>query len=510
MISPRFWTYTKVIAGPVLGSIVLISMGNDPANTLAARTAFVAVWMGVWWLTEAVPLAVTSLLPLALIPLFGVMSSRQIAGYYTNDVVFLFIGGFIVALAMERWNLHKRIALLILISVGGGVRLTLLGFMIATAALSMWISNTATAMMMVPIAMAVLDRYDRVMSDADSHRLSVGLLLGIAYSASVGGIATLVGTPPNLVFASIFRMIFETGPEISFAQWMLFASPISFMLFVCVWLLLMVMYLRGIQVRDVNLSTVFKEELKNLGPLGFEEKTVLWVFVGLALSWISRKPLDIGLLTIPGWSQLFPEPAYIGDGTAAIAWATLLFILPAKQHSNHIMNWDTARKLPWRIVLLFGGGFALAGAITVSGLSLWIGDKMQGLSVLPPIVMTGSVSTIMTFLTELTSNTATTQMALPILATLAVSLGRNPFFLMLPATFSASCAFMMPVATPPNAIIFGTGRIRIIEMARTGILLNIAGILLITLWVHFAGPYFLGSDPGILPDWAVLQTPGVE
>jgi len=482
-----------LILGPNLALIVWWVMPEVEGSPLEARTAAVAVWMAVWWLTEAVPLAVTSLLPLVLFPLLGVLPASQIASQYTNDIVFLFIGGFVVALAMEKWHLHKRIALLVILGVGGGPKRTLLGFMLATALLSMWISNTATAMMMIPIASAVLVRWDGMFESGQARALSIALLLGIAYAASVGGMATLVGTPPNLVFAQLYHQQFTHAPSVSFAEWMAFALPFSLIFLFAIWGLLALMYMRGIK-SQTGARDIFRRELNELGRMSGEERTVLIVFATLALLWVTRNPLDFGALTLPGWSLLLPKPEYAGDGTAAIALAILLFVLPApSRRGERVMDWETARQLPWRIVLLFGGGFALAAAISVSGLASWIGVHLQGLTVLPPVLMTASICTTMTFLTELTSNTATTQMALPILGAVAVAIGRNPFYLMIPATLSASCAFMMPVATPPNAIVFGTGRLRIVDMARTGVILNFLGVLLIVLWMQFVAPIHFGG-----------------
>ncbi|GBE30036.1 MAG TPA: SLC13/DASS family transporter [Bacteroidetes bacterium] len=504
------WKLIALIAGPLLAGIVLVVF-PETASPLPGRTAAVAVWMAVWWLTEVIPLAITSLLPLVLLPALGVMSSKAVAGSYTNDVIFLFIGGFIVALAMERWQLHKRVALVILRTIGGGPSRTLLGFMVATAGLSMWISNTATTMMMVPIAGAVLSRFDNLLDEKSARRLAIGLMLGIAYSASIGGMATLVGTPPNLVFTSLFTQAFPQGPEVSFAQWMIFATPLSLSFLLIAWGLLAAMYTRGIRIpggtetgstsKRVSLRADYAAELKALGPMNSDERKVLTVFITLAALWITRKPLGFGIVTIPGWSQLLPEPSYAGDGLPAIALSILLFMLPSSVRGERIMNWDTAKRLPWGIVLLFGGGFALAAAINVSGLALWIGGQLAGLGKLSPAVMVGAISTLMTFTTELTSNTATTQLVLPVLAAVAVAIGRNPLLLMIPATLSASCAFMMPVATPPNAIVFGSGRIRIIDMAKTGLLLNLIGVLLITAWLMLAGAgMFDGMNE--LPDWA--------
>lgn len=494
----------KLALGPALAALTWILMPADPPA--ASATAGVAVWMGVWWLTEAVPLAVTSLLPLAFFPVLGVLPASRVAGLYTNDVVFLFVGGFIVALAMEKWNLHRRIALRVLLLAGAGPARTMIGFMAATALLSMWISNTAATMMMIPIAMAVLVRYDAMLDSTLMKRYSIGLLLGIAYSASIGGIATLVGTPPNLVFASLFPMSFPHGPEITFVQWMEFALPISALLFVSAALLLYRMYARGIKGEGER--EIFRNELNQMGKMSREEKGVLVVFLLLAILWVTRESIGIGPLSIRGWAHLLPNPGFVGDGTVAIFVSALLFIIPSREKGEALMDWPTARKLPWGIVLLFGGGFALAGAIGSSGLSVMIGNRLQGLATLSPIMMTGGIATLMTFTTELTSNTATTQMVLPILASVAVALGRNPFYLMVPATISASCAFMMPVATPPNAIIFGTGRLRIADMAKVGIILNLIGVVVITLWLHLVGPGLFGGGPMTHPSW--MDAPRTE
>ncbi|MBU1636475.1 SLC13 family permease [bacterium] len=506
MKTQRFnWTTLFLLAGPVFGILTLLIMSGDAAHPLAARCAGVAVWMGVWWLTEAVPLAVTALLPLILFPLSGVMKAGDVASNYTNDVIFLFLGGFMVALAMERWELHKRIALRVILLIRGGVGRTLLGFMLATAVLSMWISNTATTMMMVPIAMAVLARYDDLLGKELTSKIAIGLLLGIAYSASIGGLATLVGTPPNLVFAQVFRIQFPNAPEFTFTDWMLFAFPITVIMLALTWGLLKLLYLPAVK-EFKSTHDIFRKELRELGSMGFEERVVLIVFSLMAILWMTRRPLELGSFKLPGWSLLLPEPSFVGDGTVALTLAVSLFIISAKDRTTRILNWSTARKLPWRIVLLFGGGFALAAAIVQSGLSEVIGIKMQGLSALSPFWMTTAICSLLTFVTELTSNTATTQIALPILAATAVAIGRNPFFLMIPATLSASCAFMMPVATPPNAIIFGTGRIQIYQMAKAGILLNLIGIVVITLWTLWTGPYFFDGTPSPLPAWAT-QSP---
>ncbi len=492
----------SLIAGPLLAGITLLLMPSDQQFAPAARTAAVAVWMAAWWLTEAVPLAVTSLLPLALFPLVGILKANDVAGLYMNDVVFLFVGGFLVALAMEKWDLHRRIALRTILFIGGGTRRTLLGFMAATAFISMWTSNTATAMMMVPIASAVLLHYDRVLEERSAKRLAVAMLLGVAYAASIGGMATLVGTPPNLIFARMFAIQFPNGPEITFATWMFFAAPLSVVLLLAAWLMLVLMYVPH-HPHTSGTHSMFRDALRDLGPLRREELIVSVTFLVMVLLWITRASLNFGAFSIPGWSTLLPEPAFVGDGTVAIMLATLLFVVPARDATRRILDWETARGLPWSIVLLFGGGFALAGAIAASGLDDWIGLQLQGFANLPPFLTIVVICAVVIALSEFASNTATAQMALPILAAAAVGLGRNPLYFMVPATLAASCGFMMPVATPPNSIVFASGRIRIAQMARSGFLLNLISLVIISVWLFLAGPAILGGSPTELPSWAV-------
>ena len=485
------------ILGPVTAILFFVFFNPDPAKPQVGYMAGIALLMAIWWITETVPLAVTALIPVALFPLFGVMDGKDVSALYFNHVIFLFLGGFMVALAMEKWNLHKRIALFTLLIFGTKPRRILLGFMIVTAFLSMWISNTATAMMMVPIALSLIINLEETLGKQKVRKYSIGLLLGIAYSASIGGIATLVGTPPNLSFARILNITFPDAPEISFANWFFFALPISVVFLFIVWLLLTFLFCRnGFKIDKSS----FKQEFQKLGKMGFEEKVVLIVFLSLVLLWLTRADIQFGTFVIPGWSGLFPKAGYINDGTVAIALALLLFIIPDKNDSR-ILDWSTASRLPWNIVLLFGGGFALAGGFMESGLSVWFGEQMSGLESLSPGMLIGSICFLITFLTELTSNTATAEMVLPILAALGTAIGRNPLLLMIPATLASSFAFMMPVATPPNAILFGTKRLSILDMAKVGIIVNILGIIILTIGIILLGP-LLGIDLNEMPDWA--------
>ncbi|HEB60608.1 MAG TPA: SLC13/DASS family transporter [Phycisphaeraceae bacterium] len=498
---------TALVGGPVIALCVVLFADLQPGRPEVTMTAAVALLMAIWWITEVVPLAVTSLLPVVLLPALGVMNGKEVSVQYFNWVIFLFLGGFMVALAMEKWNVHRRIALRILLLFGARPRRILLGFMVATAFLSMWISNTATTMMMVPIVLAIVLQMEESMGKEKVGGFDVAVLLGIAYAASIGGMATLVGTPPNPAFISIFEVQFPDAPTVDFAQWFIFALPLTVIILAVAWVLLILLFLR--KKGGINTdSQLFREEYHKLGRISFEEGVVLADFTILALLWLTRKGLHIGNIKIPGWSELFSHPGYINDGTVAIAMAVLLFIIPAKKEKGAaIMDWHTARKLPWNIILLFGGGFALAQAFKVSGLSEWVGQQLASIGGLHPLIIIFIICIIAMLLTEMTSNTATTQMILPILAGLAVAIKVNPLLLMVPATLSCSCAFMLPVATPPNAIIFGTQRLRIATMARTGVLLNLISAVVITLGMYFWGDKVMDIDLNTMPAWAQLEQP---
>ena len=491
-----------LIGAPLLSLIIILFADLDPNNVKVTYCAAIALLMAIWWITEAIPLAVTALLPVALFPLLGVVDGKTISAMYFNHLIFLFIGGFLMAFAMERWNLHRRIALRILILFGISPGRILLGFMLATSFLSMWMSNTATAMMMVPIALSIIFKLEESLGEVNTRKYAVGLLLGIAYSASIGGIATLVGTPPNLSFARIVSIIFPEMIEISFADWFIYALPVTIILFIAAWILLYLMYRPKNNWENIRIDD-FRKEYAALGKAKTEEKIVLALFIILAFLWIFRSGFNIQSFVVPGWAQLLKHPEYINDGTVAIFIAILLFIIPSSsQKGERIMNWETARKIPWNIVLLFGGGFALAQGFVDSGLSTWFGEQLAGLANVEPLVLTLANVTMVSFLTELTSNVATTEMILPILAGLSISIKINPLLLMIPATLAASLAFMLPVATPPNAIIFGTNRITVKEMVKTGILLNLTGILIATLVMYFWGTLVFDIDVSAFPDWA--------
>ncbi|RLB53143.1 MAG: SLC13/DASS family transporter [Deltaproteobacteria bacterium] len=487
---------------PLLALAVILLMGFGPEQRKVSAMAGVAVLMAGWWMTEAIPIPATALLPVVLFPMFGILGGKPTAALYFNHIIFLFLGGFVFALAMQRWDLHRRIALAILRLLGTSPQRMVLGFMVATWFLSMWISNTASTMMMVPMAMAIVVQLRGRYGTERMGRFSVALLLGVAYSASIGGLATLIGTPPNLSLVRILSILFPEAPELSFAGWFLFALPLSTVFLFIAWRLLCWLFLRNLEPFVLD-DDVFEQERTELGPMTFEQGAVLVLFVLLVGAWMFRADIDLFGFTVSGWSGLFPEPGFLDDGTVAVGIALLLFLIPSRtKPGERLMDWETASGLPWGIVLLFGGGFALAAGFKESGLSEWLGLQLSALQGAPTPVLLVSICGLLTFLTELSSNTATTEMALPVLGSLAVAIETDPLLLMVPAALSASCAFMLPVATPPNAIVFGSGEVKMGDMIRGGILLNLIGMVLIATAVYFLGPAVLGIEPGHLPAWA--------
>lgn len=429
--------------------------------------------MATWWITEAIPIAATALIPLVLFPFLDILQIKPAASPYANPVIFLFLGGFMIAAALERCGLHRRLALAILRTVGTGPTNLIAGFMIATAFLSMWVSNTATVVMMLPTAMSVVRVADNEMSADESSSFGKALLLGLAYAANIGGMATLIGTPPNALLAGFMQETY--GLSIGFGEWMLFGVPLVALALPVTWLVLVrVLFpLRG--ARFVRGRAVIDQETAELGRASRAEWVVGTITALVALSWIFRPILA---RVVPG----------ISDPGIAIAGAIVLFMVPVSLRPwRRALDWESAERLPWGVLILFGGGLSLAAAVSSTGVAEWIGhsiSRWQGLSMVLLIV---AVTTIIVFLTELTSNTATAAAFLPIVASIALGLGGAPLALALPAAIAASCAFMMPVATPPNAIVYGSGRLVISEMARAGIWINVFMILLIDLMVWFIG-----------------------
>jgi sodium-dependent dicarboxylate transporter 2/3/5 len=493
--------------GLCLGAFVFVSMllfyDPVPDRPEVGRMAAIAALMAILWISEAVPLAATALIPVIALPLAGITDAGTITKSYVNSIVFLFIGGFLIALSMERWNLHRRIALGIINAIGKRADFMVLGFMIASAFLSMWISNTATSVMMLPIGLAIISKMEDEFGEKRTHTLSLAIMLGIAYGASIGGVSTLVGTPTNLAFVRIFQETFPEAPPIEFGKWIIIGIPYSITLLFVVWFLLTRVICRFDRSLTLDRSHI-RQELKELGPLAREEKAVLAVFVSTVLLWTFRKDLQLGIIQVPGWCNLWDGFKNIDDGTIAISMSLILFFLPARSgdDAKRILEGDAFKKLPWAIILLFGGGFALATGFGASGLSQYIGQGFQALGEIRTLFLIIIICLSVTFLTELTSNVATLSMLLPILATWAVSIQVHPLLFAIPATISSSMAFMMPVATPPNAVVFGSQRIKISEMARAGLLLNIVAVIFTVAATYLLLPYVIDSPIDVFPKWA--------
>ena len=464
----------------VLGPLSFILFYFFPSPTGMPENAYlmlgITIWIAIWWISEAIPIAVTSLLPIVLFPISGVLDIGATTSAFGDKYVFLYLGGFILAIAIEKWNLHKRIALNIIRLIGTNIYRIILGFMVATAFLSMWISNTATAVMMLPMGMSIVSVLKDNPTTLENENSIFGktLMLSIAYAASIGGIATLIGTPPNLVFAGFVQKTY--GIEISFGQWIQFGLPISIVLLIIAWYYLTRIAYKFKQVEFPGGKEEINRLLVQIGPIKKEEKAVLFVFTLTAFCWITRSFILQNF--IPG----------IDDTAIAICSAIVLFIIPSSKKGDALVVWEDAVKIPWGIILLFGGGMALAAGFQTTGLALWLGNQMSLLEGISLFLLVLIVVAAVNFLTEVTSNLATTAMLMPILAPIALNLEINPFILMVATTVAASCAFMLPVATPPNAVVFGSGYLKISDMIKSGFWLNVISIILLTLMVYFVLP----------------------
>ena len=490
-----------IIVGLLIFVGIIFFVDLVPGRPEITYTLAIAILMAFWWISEALPIGVTSFLPIILFPFLGILNGKAIAEAYINDVIFLFIGGFLMALAMEKWDLHKRIALKVLSIAGGSPFMILFGFMLSSAFLSMWMSNTATTMMMLPIAFSVSTALEDVHGESRIKNYLSGLLLSIAYACSIGGIATLVGTPPNLSFLRIFEVLYPKSPSISFGQWITFAFPITVIIFIFTLFLIYFIYKPKGKFEKLDKS-FFNDRYLALGKTSFEEKIVFILFILLALLWVFRSNLNLGIINVPGWSSLFKNPEFLTDGTVAMFIAILLFMIPSSKKGEAILTWEITQKIPWHIVFLFGGGFALAKGFVDSGLSNYMGSLLSGASDLSPVLLIGSLTALMSILTEFTSNTATTEMILPIIGGLANEIKVNPLLIMIPVTLAASMAFMLPIATPPNAIVFGTGKLTIVQMVKTGLLINIFAVIVITFFMIVWGTVIFDIDSTVFPEWA--------
>jgi solute carrier family 13 (sodium-dependent dicarboxylate transporter), member 2/3/5 len=486
-----------LVAGPLVMALMLLLPAPEGMGVAAWRTAAVGALMATWWVTEALPIAATALLPLVLFPLLGILGMREAAAPYANPLVFLFLGGFVIALAMQRWGLHRRMALLVVRGTGTGPYRLVLGMMLATAFTSMWVSNTATTVMMLPIGLSVVQLVRPGGSYGQGQpvdfNFAVCLMLGIAYAASIGGLATLIGTPPNALLAGF--MLETYGVEIGFAQWMAVGLPLVAVTLPLTWLLLTRVAF-PIHIREIpGGPAAVTAQYRALGRMSAGELSVAVVFVAAALLWIGRPALQGAL---PG----------LTDTGIAIAAAVVLFAIPVDRRcSAFVMDWQTAERLPWGVLLLFGGGLSLAEAVTATGLAEWIAAAMGAAGALPTVALVVTVTITVIFLTELTSNTATAAAFLPLVAALAIGLGENPLLLAVPTAIAASCAFMMPVATPPNAIVYGSGYVTIPQMMRAGWALNILFAIAITTLAYSLLAFVFGVEPGVVPAWVSAAPP---
>lgn len=470
--------------GPSLFGLAIVGLGGNPDLDVAGRVVLgLVAWMAVWWITEAVPLAATALLPPVVLPLAPAGPDiKVVATGYGDPYVLLFAGGFLLALAMQRWQLHRRIALMVLSSVGGSARSITAGFMGLGAFLSMWVSNTATAVTMLPIALSVLAVATNGVTHVpgvprlDPDRFARALLLSIAFGCSMGGCATLVGSPPNALLASFLAGEDGSPGGVSFLQWMLVGGPVALLLLPIGWALLVLVIERVPAVPIAGGREAMRRERRAMGPMSRAERLVLVVFVTTAGAWLLRGPLT--RLEIPGFGQPL---AGLSDPAIAIAAGIAMFVLPSGDPERpRLLDWETARGVPWEVLILFGGGLAIARAVTATGVDVWLGGGAEMLGGVPPIVVTLIVVAVVVFATELCSNTALVAAALPVLGAAAEPLGIPAPVLLVPATIAASCAFMMPVATPPNAVVFGSGRLTIGDMVRAGFLMNIAAAIVVT------------------------------
>lgn len=502
---PREYTNRQKIGlylGPILMVLMLVVPTPTGMTPDAQKMASIALLMACWWMCESIPIPATSLLPIALFPLFGVMPTGKATAPYASHLIFLFMGGFIIALAMQRWNLHRRIAMNIVKTVGFSPSRLIFGFMVATAVLSAFVSNTATAVMMMPIGLAIISHVveegkkeglDKVIDFSPEHfAFGLNLMLGIAYAASIGGIATLIGTPPNTVLAGYLQKTY--GYEITFAKWLLVGVPLVVVMLPLTWLWL-TRVANPMKLKKVpGGRDLINAELREMGPMNSGERWTALVFTLTALAWIFRKQIGF----------LFPDPKMVTDAAIGMTGALLLFLIPINMKKNtFVMDWHWASKMPWGVLILFGGGLALADGFKVTKLADWIGSQVSLLENAPIFILVVAVATLIIFLTELTSNTATAAMVMPILSAVAIGLGQNPLLLVVPAAIAASCAFMLPVATPPNAIVFGSGYVTIPQMVKSGFGLNIIGIVLAVAITYVLVMPVFGVVVDQLPQWVV-------
>lgn len=495
----------RFLSGPVCAALVWLFADLVPDKPEVTLMAGVTLWVALWWMTEIVDLAVTSLLPLILMPLLGIMDMKEVAAQYMDQILFLFVGGFILSYAVEKWNLHKRISLGLLKKIGDSPSRILIAIMGATFFISMWMSNTATVLMLYPAVISIIEILQKT-TGKTTLKSSRALLLGLAYAASIGGMSTLIGTPTNMIFSSYYSQNFPDSGALNFASWFSTGFPLAVLLAIVNYFLLKWLFIS--REEDIPFDKQhFSNLYQKLGDISYEEKVVAALFGITALLWFTRSDIHIGAVSMYGWSNLFPHPKWIQDSTVAVFMAVLLFFIPARKKripgqkedkalqmeeventgelQDTILNWKDVHKFPFGILLLFGAGFALAKGFETTGLSMWLAGKLEFLNTGSPFLLVIGICIIICIISEFASNVASIQLALPILATIHVSMGVNPLLLMVPATLAASLGFMLPVATAPNTIVFSSGKIPVASMMKAGFWLDLAGIVLISTVGYF-------------------------
>jgi solute carrier family 13 (sodium-dependent dicarboxylate transporter), member 2/3/5 len=478
--------YLPIVAGPLAAILLWALFDLQPGSPKVTIMAGIAVWMAIWWFTEAVHLAVTALLPMLLMPALGIGDAKQVAQQYTDSIIFVFIGGFMLAFAIEKWDLHKRIAVKILSIVGTKPASILFGVMISAYLISNWISNTATCMMLFSAVLALILETENYIADP-KHRnhFAAALLLGLAYAATIGGLATPVGTPPNMYFFKAYKEAFPEHHDLNFLNWCFIGFPLSFIFLIATFFVLAKYYFDKTMKIDLT-KEFFKENYSSMGKFSYEEKWVFGIFIGCALLWFTRADVEIGTFKYRGWIHLFRESKYIDDSFVAVLAALLLFLIPSKnkKYEEALLTWDDAKKLRYDIILMFGSGFALAYGFDASGLSGWLAGSLKVLQGVNPFLIILGICTIVCLISEFASNIASIQLAIPVMIALQKNLDLPPLVIMIPATFAASLGFMLPVATAANTIVFGAKRTEIKDMFKVGLALDIIGIVLITVFCY--------------------------
>ncbi|MBL9031355.1 MAG: DASS family sodium-coupled anion symporter [Phycisphaerae bacterium] len=492
--SPGIIRWIGLFAGPIVAGILYLTLPSEGLSHAGRMTLAAGAWLAIWWLTEALPIEATALAPLALFPVLGVSTMKATAAPYAEEVIFLFLGGLLLGAAMERWGLHRRLALWTMLAVGTRPRRLVAGAMLAAALLSMWVSNTATAVMMLPIGMSVTALVAHRLRSGDDHgdrsarNFGKCMMLGIAYAATIGGIATVIGTPPNTVAASFIRQHY--GLDLGFAGWLKIGLPLMLVFLPATWFVLVGVVYRFRSPDIPGVRALIRAELDTLGPMSRGEIATLAVFVCAAVAWVVRVPLSDAL-----FPRLDRNHPVLTDSGIAIFASLALFLIPVdRKRGVFVLDWATASRIPWGVLLLFGGGLTLAAAISANGVDTFIGARFHGLAGVHPFLIVLILTTIVVFTTEVGSNTAVVNIFLPICAAAAPVLGVHPFLLILPTAISASYAFMMPMGTPPNALVFASGHLRIIDMAKAGLILNLLSIALISCFMYLAAPRLLGFE----------------